>query len=559
MSPEKAAIKRATQAAQRAVENLDDAARSDLARIYRQAAAEIAAAIEGYAGADGNLMLTELQSVLAQVNGQIRRLAEQRDALLGEALAQAASLGTEPVVAVLGSTAMMQVNDTALSFVRSFVAADGLQLSDRIWRLDRQARDAVSNAIEMAVIQGHGAAQAAREFLSRGASVPADVVAKIDYANASELSNVAQELMTGSGSPMDNAMRLMRTEINRAHGTAYMIGAGEHPDVVGFRYLLSPAHPAPDICDLLSTQNLYGLGDGVYPKDKIDGVWPAHPNTLSFVVAVFKDEVTEADRAGKETPMQTLERLSPDQLQGVLGVNKHEAYKQGKITQGMIKSPWKAVSQRIEKMNMEDTRDALTRQYFSGKTISVTGMTSVARFGGMGITEEVIAPLSGALDGSRVHVKARAGGLYIEARHELFDRPVTWQLGKDGILHGIEMYLSPDAPSGLGTRMMATTVFTAQALGLKEIQIMAAGKPDNGYYTWPRLGFDARLSAAEQRILERAGFNDVKTVLDVMQTEKGRDWWRTYGTQREMFFPLDADGRSVQTLTQYLNERGVIL
>ncbi len=47
------------------------------------------------------------------------------------------------------------------SIVRRFVAEDGLQLSDRAWRLDRHARDIIVNAIEMAVIQGHGATQAA--------------------------------------------------------------------------------------------------------------------------------------------------------------------------------------------------------------------------------------------------------------------------------------------------------------------------------------------------------------------------------------------------------------
>lgn len=348
MSPEQATIKRATKAAQQSVERLDADALSELEHIYRQAAAEISTAIGRYAGADGNLMLTELQSVLAQVNGQIRKITYQRDALLGEALSHAVSLGTEPLAAVLETSAMMRVNDTALAFVRNFVAADGLQLSDRIWRLDRQARDLVTNAIEMAVIQGHGAAQAAREFLARGQPVPIDLQDKISAASAGKISRETTDaLLTGSGSPMDNAMRLMRTEINRAHGTAYMMGAAEHPDVVGFRYLLSPAHPEPDICDLLSTQNLYGLGDGVYPKDKIDSVWPAHPNTLSFVVAVFKDEVTDADRAGKETPMQALERLTQAQRVGVLGVNKAKAYDAGQIRQGMIRAPWRAVQQRI--------------------------------------------------------------------------------------------------------------------------------------------------------------------------------------------------------------------
>lgn len=335
-----AAIKRATQAAQDAVVDMDAAALSELEQIYRQAAEEIGAAITRNAGLDGNMTLAELQSALAQVNAHLRNLAHQRDALLNGALTEAAALGVDPSLsALMGAATTMTVPAEAVAFVRNFVAADGLQLSDRIWRIDRQARDRVVNAIEMAVIQGHGAAQAARDLLAKGSAVPSDVANKLNAANAGELSKSAKELMTGQGSPLDNAMRLFRTEINRVHGTAYMMGAAKHPDVAGFKFLLSPAHPKHDICDLLSIQNLYGLGAGVYPKVKIQGVWPAHPNTLSFVVAVFKDEVSSRDKAGKETPMEAMARLTPEQRQGVLGVAKTQAYDEGKITQGMIKAP----------------------------------------------------------------------------------------------------------------------------------------------------------------------------------------------------------------------------
>ncbi len=64
---------------------------------------------------------------------------------------------------------------------------------------------------------------------------------------------------------MDNAMRVLRTEINRGHGEAYMASGDDNPHFGEWRYLLSPQHPGPDICDLLPEQNLYGLGRGEYP------------------------------------------------------------------------------------------------------------------------------------------------------------------------------------------------------------------------------------------------------------------------------------------------------
>lgn len=344
---QQAAIKRATTAAQRAMDRLDADGLAQLEEIYRQAAQEIRDRIANHAGADGAVALPALQDLLSQVNAQLQQLSRQRDALLNGTAAQAASLGVEPLAAAIGVTASQRIASEALSFVRTFVAEDGLQLSDRIWRLDRHAREAVAGAIEQAVIQGHGAAQAAREFLSRGEAVPGEVITKMGDSDARKIAKEAGgALFTGEGNPMDNALRLFRTEINRAHGEAYIKGALEHPDAAGVRFLLSPSHPKPDICDFHSRANLHGLGPGVYPS-RAKCPWPAHPNTLSYVEVVFKDEITAEDRAGRETPLDALDRLTPAQRIGALGVNKARVFNDGKLTTGMIKAPWRAVKRRV--------------------------------------------------------------------------------------------------------------------------------------------------------------------------------------------------------------------
>ncbi len=100
-------------------------------------------------------------------------------------------------------------------------------------------------------------------------------------------------------------------------------------------------------CDLLASQNVHGLGAGVYP-DRERCPWPAHPNTLSFVVAVFEEDITDADRAGKETEMQALARLAPDIRAGVLGQTKATYFYAGLLrSKGMIRSPLRAVNARL--------------------------------------------------------------------------------------------------------------------------------------------------------------------------------------------------------------------
>lgn len=342
---DKARIRRATAIAHRAVERLDAEVTDALIWLYRDQAADIAARIRAHAVPDNGVSLQGLRSLLDQVEGILRRLTAQRDALLTEAMTAAVEYGTRPLLgavtvsgAMISSAASMRVADEALRFAQTFIAEDGLQLSDRLWRIDRGARDALVNALESAIIQGHGATQAARELLARGQAVPDNISGRLGMAGADALATRAADLMTGEGGAEFQAQRLFRTEINRAHGEAYMMSGADHPDFAGWRFLLSPAHPEPDICDLLSEQNLYGLGPGVYP-DRESCPWPAHPNTLSFVQIVFKDEISEADRAGKETPMQALGRLSGDRREGVLGKGKTELYNRGMLTQGMIRAP----------------------------------------------------------------------------------------------------------------------------------------------------------------------------------------------------------------------------
>lgn len=341
---ERARIRRATLAARRALETLDDVGREELTRIYGQAAAALRDTIARSGDNAGKVTIDALRSVLAQVEGILENVAVTRDGVVTAGIMQAAEIGAAG--AGLESAAAMRVATTAVDFVRHFVAQDGLMLSDRLWRVHRGAREEITRAVESAVVQGHGSAQAAREFLARGQAVPAEIAARLGAADSAALGSTAERLMKGERSALYQAQRVFRTEINRAHGEAFMAGADQNPDFAGFRFLLSPGHPKPDICDLLASQNLYGLGPGVYPsREKCP--WPAHPNTLSYVEVVYKDEVSAEDKAGKELPMAALNRLPREVQDGVLGKGKAEIYRDGKLSQGMIRLTLGAVKRRV--------------------------------------------------------------------------------------------------------------------------------------------------------------------------------------------------------------------
>ncbi len=332
---------------------LDDELARELRRIYQLAREDMERQILAY-NEDEPLRLAVLRDLLEQITGRLAALAVERDSLMSEGLRQAAELGVSPFEAGLASDVRVQVAEDAVRFVNTFVAADGLQLSDRLWRIDQAARTGVTGAVEQAVIQGHGASRATQDLLARGAPVPAELVRKEGQARAGRVARIASAaLMTGDMNPYDQALRVFRTEINRAHGEAYMAGAEEDPDVVGFRFLLSPRHPRADICDLHASVNRYGLGPGVYPSRERTP-WPAHPNTLSFVEVVFRDEITAEDRAGKEDRVAWLKRQSPGTQEAVLGSRKKRAaLERDLLTEREINTPWKVLKRKYERKGID--------------------------------------------------------------------------------------------------------------------------------------------------------------------------------------------------------------
>ncbi len=353
-----AAIKRASKQARDNATALDQESLDQLERIYLQANRELDNRISFYGGDTGSIRLQSLGHIKAEIDYVLSELSRLQKTALFERMEEMASMGINPVAEMLGAERAAGLVDGAVKAVRDFVAADGLQLSDRLWRVDDHAQQAVSQAVSSAVIQGNSASEAAQEFLLRGEQVPAELGKKIQRADArSIIDTVAHELMKGKGSPYNNARRLFRTELNRAHGTAYQAGVFEHEDVVGTRFLLSPRHPEIDICDMHANANFHGLGKGVYPQDR--SPWPAHPNTLSYVEAVFSDELTAMDKANKTDPITWLKRQPVNTQVAILDSRKKQvALDKGVLTRGEIETPWKVLQKKYERkgVNLDGLR-----------------------------------------------------------------------------------------------------------------------------------------------------------------------------------------------------------
>lgn len=86
------------------------------------------------------------------------------------------------------------------------------------------------------------------------------------------------------------AERITRTEMARAWADGFWAKAQADSDIVAVQYKLSSRHPVFDICDMYAKADMFGLGAGVYPKDKIPAL-PVHPHCLCRYVEIIHGEV----------------------------------------------------------------------------------------------------------------------------------------------------------------------------------------------------------------------------------------------------------------------------
>lgn len=290
-------FERAVIAARRKHLRLTKQAVSRIDTILRRAAREAAARVKHYAdkGASDTIGAQHQAALLDDLRRVLDDLKDDYSGLMGVHLLgsaqtsadreawvmQAALPGLEPdvldglkasrtheVALADGTRAAVQfglVAGEAVDAVYSRVLADGLTLSERVWKMSRAAQEAIADRVVQAVAQGSSARMLARDVQS--------------YLRDE-----------GAGNARYNAMRLARTEIATAgregHIRAVTDDNGQlrsHVAALGFR--LSASHPKRDICDDWASQDIDGLGPGNYLPEHV----PAdHPHGLCYTVTVLK-------------------------------------------------------------------------------------------------------------------------------------------------------------------------------------------------------------------------------------------------------------------------------
>ncbi len=181
-----------------------------------------------------------------------------------------------------------------LNAAEQYLYGDALNLSGRIWRIDRETRGGINMVILNGIQRGASAWDLAREleqFLGAGQNCPRWTSTRLYGKTKKQIAGgdlgglLSDDDCDGSGVSY-NALRLARTEIQKIHSLATDRMMAQQPWVQEEQVHLSAAHPEEDICD--ETVRGGRDGQGIYSVGEIE--LPLHPNCLCYKTAVLMPE-----------------------------------------------------------------------------------------------------------------------------------------------------------------------------------------------------------------------------------------------------------------------------
>jgi GNAT superfamily N-acetyltransferase len=196
--------------------------------------------------------------------------------------------------------------------------------------------------------------------------------------------------------------------------------------------------------------------------------------------------------------------------------------------------------------------------YYSGEKAGIERAT--ARLFPRRLSAWEYAELAGAPHDAQVDVGTLGAGLYLETYQPATGSYHAVQLVRRTggetvvVIDAIRVHESMRR-RGLGLRIFVRQLAAATDLGVARIETVAGRNGhENGYYTWPRFGFDGPLPARIKRKLP-LGLVRAQTVLDLIECPAGRRWWRDHGVPVRLAFDVAYRSRSWALLERYLRTR----
>lgn len=169
-------------------------------------------------------------------------------------------------------------NEVVSNILSGNVYQNKWSLSSAIWGDNKQKIKEINKIIANGVMQGRSVADIAKRLqkyvnpnVRNLVDIPG-VRGKIDY----------------------NALRLARTTIQHAYQEAFVEATRLNPFIDAYKWVTSGGHNVCPLCIARETEDQYGLGAGIFPKDKLPIDHPNGQCTFDIVTTMSDNEISEA-------------------------------------------------------------------------------------------------------------------------------------------------------------------------------------------------------------------------------------------------------------------------
>lgn len=174
-----------------------------------------------------------------------------------------------------------------------------------------------------------------------------------------------------------------------------------------------------------------------------------------------------------------------------------------------------------------------------------------------------IPSLVGATHDAKVHVENFGNRIVASVVHPEYSAGRSIERDAKGklVIHNDNFFVDKaHQGKGIGSEVFGRQVEQARKAGVDRIETVAARthptdrEATNGYYTWARMGYDAKIPPTVKAKLP-AELSHATRVSDLMHTPAGRDAWKEHGKTLKMRFDLHPDSVSSKVHAAYMAER----
>jgi len=323
LPPRPGAYDRAVIRARRRMLSLDRTAVREIQRGLNQYADDLARQIRGLKNVPGlrnrtaglraavritRQSIQDLETAIANSTTLNRRISFQQVSGIYQDAQNSIVATTGIKLSTLGAIPVPDLN--------MFGAFDAIG-SARTWRslqaihMANGARE-VAHIVRLGLVQGVSADVMARRlrFYVKGSESFQKLFSNLPGGKSINLASVPPQFRSAAKRMVSNSMRIAVSEIHNARAEAEIQHGIQDPLIRAIKWTLAPdrgSQQVPDQCDFLARGNFYGLGNGVYPVNRVPS--SPHPNDRCERI-----QLTRSPKKMKEPKADPTLRRTPDNV-----------------------------------------------------------------------------------------------------------------------------------------------------------------------------------------------------------------------------------------------------